>query len=152
MIISQNKTLKIILIIILLFLVIFQALKCRNIINKKELLQSKISAQQLQVDKAEAEYLNESRNINLKNINQNFDFKEKTAVILSELKSFDLKLIDFSSSKSELNLNLSGKFNAVLDFIYYLETEIKVFKIEEFKIKKNSNKLFFYLKLKNELI
>ncbi len=149
---NQNKLLKLALIFLILFLIIFQGLKIRAVINKIELLQSKISAQQQQNNNLETEYLNKSRSSDLKSSNPHFDLKEKTAEILSELKLYNLELIDFSSSKAELNLNLSGDFSAILNFIYYLETEIISLKIDEFKIKKNSEQLFFYLKLKNELI
>jgi hypothetical protein len=149
---NQNKILKLALILLVIFLIIIQGLKIRTVINKIELLQSKISTQQQQNNNLQAEYLNKSRSSNLKSNNPLFDLKEKTAEILSELKSYNLELIDFSSSKAELNLNLSGDFSAILNFIYYLETDIISLKIDEFKIKKNSNQLFFYLKLKNGLI
>jgi FtsZ-binding cell division protein ZapB len=149
---NQNKLLKLALIFLIIFLIIIQGLKIRTVINKIELLQSKISTQQQQNNNLQAEYLTKSRSSNLKSNNPLFDLKEKTAEILSELKSYNLELIDFSSSKAELNLNLSGDFSAILNFIYYLETDIISLKIDEFKIKKNSNQLFFYLKLKNGLI
>jgi FtsZ-binding cell division protein ZapB len=149
---NQNKILKLALILLVIFLIIIQGLKIRTVINKIELLQSKISTQQQQNNNLQAEYLTKSRSSNLKSNNPLFDLKEKTAEILSELKSYNLELIDFSSSKAELNLNLSGDFSAILNFIYYLETDIISLKIDEFKIKKNSKQLFFYLKLKNGLI
>ena len=149
---NQNKILKLALILLVIFLIILPGLKIRTLINKIALLQSKISTQQQQNNNLQAEYLTKSRSSNLKSNNPLFDLKEKTAEILSELKSYNLELIDFSSSKAELNLNLSGDFSAILNFIYYLETDIISLKIDEFKIKKNSNQLFFYLKLKNGLI
>ena len=152
MIIKQNKLLKIILVVLFLLLIIIQTLNCRNIINEKELLLAEISVQQEEISNLEAEYIYKKRNSKLGSIRQAPNLKEKTAEILSKLESFNLKLIDFSSSEAELNLNLSGDFSTILNFIYYLEAEIKVLKISEFKIKKNSGQLFFYLKLKNELI
>mgnify|MGYP006442026771 CR=1 FL=1 len=152
MTIKQNKLLKISLVFLLLFILIVQGLKSREIVNKKELLQFEISAQQQQNSNLQNKYSNHSRSSNLSIKNQSFDLKEKTAAILSELQNFNLELIDFSSSKAELNLNLSGDFNSILNFIYYLENQIESLKIEEFKIKKNRNKLFFFVKLKNELI
>lgn len=152
MIIKQNKLLKIILVVLFLLLIIIQTLNCRNIINKKELLLAEISVQQEEISNLEAEYIYKKRNSKLGSIRQAPNLKEKTAEILSKLESFNLELIDFSSSEAELNLNLSGDFSTILNFIYYLEAEIKVLKISEFKIKKNSGQLFFYLKLKNELI
>lgn len=152
MIIKQNKLLKIILVVLFLLLIIIQTLNCRNIINKKELLLAEISVQQEEISNLEAEYIYKKRNSKLGSIRQAPNLKEKTAEILSKLESFNLELIDFSSSEAELNLNLSGDFSTILNFIYYLEAEIKALKISEFKIKKNSGQLFFYLKLKNELI
>ena len=152
MIIKQNKLLKIILVVLFLLLIIIQTLNCRNIINEKELLLAEISVQQEEISNLEAEYIYKKRNSKLGSIRQAPNLKEKTAEILSKLESFNLKLIDFSSSEAELNLNLSGDFSTILNFIYYLEAEIKALKISEFKIKKNSDQLFFYLKLKNELI
>lgn len=152
MIIKQNKLLKIILVVLFLHLIIIQTLNCSSIINEKELLLAEISVQQEEISNLEAEYIYKKRKSNVGSIRQATNLKEKTAEILSKLESFNLELIDFSSSEAELNLNLSGDFSTILNFIYYLEAEIKALKISEFKIKKNSDQLFFYLKLKNELI
>lgn len=78
--------------------------------------------------------------------------KKRTSEIVAQSENFNLKLIDFSSSETELNLNFNGSFHSILNFIYYLEIEMDQFKIAEFKIKNSNNDLFFFLKLKNELI
>ena len=150
--INQNKLLKISLVLLLLLLLIVQALKTREIIKEKKLLQFAISDQQQQNSDLQNEYSINQESSNLNINNQPFDLKEKTAEILSELKILNLKLIDFSSSEAELNLNLTGDFNSILNCIYYLENQIEDLKIEEFKIKANRDKLFFFIKLKNELI
>jgi len=152
MVIKKNKLIRIALIFLLLFLLLQQGLKIRKIIKERELLWSEITVQQQLNGDLEAEYINHIRSRDLSNVDQSLDLEEKTSEILSELKIFNLELIDFSSSKSELNLNLSGNFTSILNFIYYLETESLLLKIDEFKIKKNQDQLFFYLKLKNELI
>jgi hypothetical protein len=87
-----------------------------------------------------------------RNKNQLIDIKEKTAVILAELEKYNLVLIDFSSTETELNLNLKGDFHSILNFMFYLENNIESLKIVEFKIKENQNELFFFARLKNELI
>jgi len=152
MIIKQNKSLKIVLIILLVILIAVQALKSREIIKENKILQFEISKQQQENSLLENKYANKRLDSNLSSNKQVFDIKAKTAEILSELQIFDLELIDFSSSKAELNLNLSGDFISILNFIYYLENQSEAFKIDEFKIKENSDQLFFFVKLKNELI
>jgi len=152
MIIKQNKSLKIVLIILLIILIAVQALKSREIIKENKILQFEISKQQQENSLLENKYANKRLDSNLSSNKQVFDIKAKTAEILSELQIFDLELIDFSSSKAELNLNLSGDFISILNFIYYLENQSEAFKIDEFKIKENSDQLFFFVKLKNELI
>lgn len=152
MIINQNKVIKLSLVFLLLLLLIFQGLKSREIIKEKKLLQFEISAQQQLNNKLQNKYSNSNRGSNSGTESQPFNLKEKTAEILSELKIFNLQLIDFSSSEAELNLNLRGDFNSILNFTYYLENQIEGLKIEEFKIKENRDQLFFFVKLKNELI
>jgi hypothetical protein len=152
MIIKQNKSLKIVLIILLIILIAVQALKSREIIKENKILQFEISKQQQENSLLENKYANKRLDSNLSSNKQVFDIKAKTAEILSELQIFDLELIDFSSSKAELNLNLSGDFISILNFIYYLENQSDALKIDEFKIKENSDQLFFFVKLKNELI
>jgi hypothetical protein len=152
MIIKQNKSLKIVLIILLIILIAVQALKSREIIKENKILQFEISKQQQENSLLENKYANKRLDSNPGSNKQVFDIKAKTAEILSELQIFDLELIDFSSSKAELNLNLSGDFISILNFIYYLENQSDALKIDEFKIKENSDQLFFFVKLKNELI
>lgn len=132
-----------------------QGLKSREIIKERKMLQFEISVQQEENSNLENLYLNNSRSSRSAKIESNkqaFNLKEKTAEILAEIQIFNLELVDFSSSEAELNLNLSGDFASILNFLYYLENKIEVLKIEEFKIKENRDKLFFFVKLKNELI
>jgi hypothetical protein len=119
MIIKQNKSLKIVLIILLIILIAVQALKSREIIKENKILQFEISKQQQENSLLENKYANKRLDSNPGSNKQVFDIKAKTAEILSELQIFDLELIDFSSSKAELNLNLSGDFISILNFIYY---------------------------------
>ncbi len=152
MIINQTKLFKISLILLLLFLLLVQGLKSREIIKKKELLQLKILEQQKQNHDLKNKYTTKISTSNSKNKNQLIDIKEKTAVILAELEKYNLVLIDFSSTETELNLNLKGDFHSILNFMFYLENNIESLKIVEFKIKENQNELFFFARLKNELI
>lgn len=152
MIINRKKLLKISLIFLLLFLLLVQGLKSREIIKKKELLQLKILEQQKHNHDLKNKYSTKSSTSNSKSKNHLIDIKEKTAVILAELEKYNLILIDFISTETELNLNLKGNFHSVLNFLFYLENNIESLKIVEFKIKENQNELFFFVKLKNELI
>ena len=149
--INRKQLLRIILIILLLFILIFQGIKTKEFSNKKEQLQAEIIKQQLRNFNLKNEYLKTINN-NAKAAAAESDIKESTAQILAELKIFNLKLIDFSSAQTELNLNLNGSFHSILNFIYYLESEMNQFKIAEFKIKNGEKDLFIFLKLKNELI
>ncbi|MFN2341348.1 MAG: hypothetical protein ABR547_08780 [Halanaerobium sp.] len=152
MTIKQNKSLKFALIILLILLLTVQGLKSREIIKEKNFLQLEISKQQQENKDLENEYADKSQKNKLRINEQTFDIKAETAAILSELEIYNLKLIDFSSSRTELNLNLSGDFSSILNFIFYLENQSEALKIDEFKIKENSDQLFFFVKLKNELI
>ncbi|WP_076543610.1 hypothetical protein [Halanaerobium kushneri] len=149
---NMNKPLIISLSFLVCFLLIIQIGNSRVLFDRQKTLKENIEKQQ-------------QKNILLKNkysLNETFsqaasrekivNLKEITTQILAELKLYHLILIDFSSTKNELNLNLTGDFNSFLKFLYYIENELKVLKIEEFKIKDNSKSLFFFLKLKKELI
>lgn len=150
MIINQNKVIKISLVFILLMLLMFQVVRSKAIIKEKKLLQFELTEKQKLITDLKNNYSN--RRNYLSPNSQPFDIKTKTAEILSKINSFNLKLIDFSSSEAELNLNLRGEFNSILNFIYYLENSTEALKVEEFKIKDDNNNLFLFLKLKNELI
>ncbi len=148
---NKKQLFRIILIILLFFTLFFQLVKTKEFLNKKQLLVNKIIKQGQVNNNLKNEYLkivnNQTKAAAAKN-----DLKENTAKILAELKTFNLKLIDFSSSQTELNLNLNGSFHSILNFIYYLENKMNQIKIAEFKIKNSNSNLFFFLKLKNELI
>ncbi|RAK11045.1 hypothetical protein C8C77_10323 [Halanaerobium saccharolyticum] len=152
MIINQKKIFKISLIFLLLFLLLSQGLKSREIIKEKEIMQYKISEQKQQNNNLKNEYSTKISMRNSESDNQLINIKEKTAAILAKVQKYDLILIDFSSTETELNLNLEGNFHSILNFVYYLENSIESLKIIEFKIKKNKDTLFFFVKLKNELI
>ncbi|MGM0500068.1 MAG: hypothetical protein ACQERL_07685 [Bacillota bacterium] len=149
--INREQLLRSILIILLLFILLFQLVKTKEFSNKKQLLETGIIKQKLINSDLKNKYL-QTVNTQTKAAETKSDLKESTADILAELKTFNLKLIDFSSAQTELNLNLNGSFHSILNFIYYLEIEMNQFKIAEFKIKNSDNDLFFFLKLKNELI
>src|SRR6056297_2989359 len=102
--INRKQLLRIILIILLLFILIFQGIKTKEFSNKKEQLQAEIIKQQLRNFNLKNEYLKTINN-NAKAAAAESDIKESTAQILAELKIFNLKLIDFSSAQTELNLN-----------------------------------------------
>jgi hypothetical protein len=150
--IKKGKLLRIILILLLLFILAFQVAKTKEFFNKKELLQNEIEKQQQQNINLKNKYLKTVYNNKAKETETKTRLKENTAEILTDLKNYNLKLVDFSSAQTELNLNLNGDFYSILNFIHYLEIEKNQFKIEEFKIKNNDSNLFFFLKLKNELI
>lgn len=152
MFINQTKLFKISLIFLLLFLLIVQGLKSKEIVKEKDRLQLKILEQQKQNYNLKNEYSTKISINNSKSKSQLIDIKEKTAVILAEAEEYNLILIDFSSTETELNLNLKGNFHSILNFIFYLENGIEALKIIEFKIKKNQDTLFFYVRLKNELV
>jgi nitrous oxide reductase len=149
--INRKQLLRSILIILFLFILLFQFVKTKEFSNKKQLLETGLIKQKLINSDLKKKYL-QTVNTQIKAVETKSDFKKSTADILTELKTFNLKLIDFSSAQTELNLNLNGSFHSILNFIYFLEVEMNQFKIAEFKIKNNDNDLFFFLKLKNELI
>lgn len=149
--INRKQLLRSILIILLLFILLFQFVKTKEFSNKKQLLETGLIKQKLINSDLKKKYL-QTVNTQTKAVETKSDFKKSTADILTELKTFNLKLIDFSSAQTELNLNLNGSFHSILNFIYFLEVEMNQFKIAEFKIKNNDNDLFLFLKLKNELI
>lgn len=149
--INRKQLLRSILIILFLFILLFQFVKTKEFSNKKQLLETGLIKQKLINSDLKKKYL-QTVNTQIKAVETKSDFKKSTADILTELKTFNLKLIDFSSAQTELNLNLNGSFHSILNFIYFLEVEMNQFKIAEFKTKNNDNDLFFFLKLKNELI
>jgi len=148
---NRQQLLRIIVIILMLFILPFQLVKTKEFSSKKQLLEAGIIKQKLINNSLKNKYLKFINNKTQAAVTKS-DLKESTAEILAELKTFDLTLIDFSSAQSELNLNLNGSFHSILKFIYYLEIEMNQFKIVELKIKKSDSNLFFFLKLKNELI
>lgn len=151
MIIKRQQLLKIILIITLLFILFFQILKTKEVFNEKTFFEAEIIKEQSKISKLKNKYLKTVNNKDNQNRTNN-GIKEGTAEILAELKKINLKLIDFNSVQTELNLNLQGSFNSILKFIYFLEIEMNQYEISELKIKNSDTDLFCFLKLKNELI
>ena len=131
-------------------MILFQAFKLKNNLVQKEIITVELKKQQFKINSLKNNYRLKSRNFNLKE--KNISLKDSTAEILNKLKTLNLNLIDFSSTKTELNLNINGNFHSLLKLLYYLENEISGIKIKELKLKNNDNNLFFYIKLKNELI
>lgn len=151
MIIKRQQLLKIILIITLLFILFFQILKTKEVFKEKTFFEAEIIKEQSKISKLKNKYLKTVNNKDNQNRTNN-GIKEGTAEILAELKKINLKLIDFNSVQTELNLNLQGSFNSILKFIYFLEIEMNQYEISELKIKNSDTDLFCFLKLKNELI
>ena len=141
---KKKKIIKISLLLLLFFLLIIQGVKGRSIIQEHKSLYLEITKQQNKNQTLKNKYSSSSRQL--------FDLKAKTSEIFAELKSCSLKIIDYSSTEGELNLNLRGDFNSILKFIYYLDNETEGLKVDEFKIKEDQDNLFFFVKLKNELM
>lgn len=152
MIVKKKKIIIILSVFMLLILVAVQIVESTTLLKEKKILQTEISKQEEQNYLLRNRYNQTKKIKNLRVNTKNVGLKENTAEILAEIKKIDLKLIDLSSTENELNLNLSGDFHSILHFIDYLESEFAVLKIKEFKIKKNDHNLFFFLKLKKELI
>ena len=150
--IKQKRIFIIFLGALLLLLLIIQLSKSKEIIDQNQLLQFKIRKQQQQNHILKSEYLKSYKSNNSDKSVQAIKLKECTAEILLKAKKSNLKLIDFSSAQNELNLNITGDFHSILNFVQFLEGKMIGLQIEELKIKKNNNELFFFLKLKNELI
>jgi len=148
---KNEKLIRLLLIVLLLIFFMVQAAASRDFFNKKELLQSQLEKQQLQNFKLKMKYKN-SLSLKQDQKTKTEAIKKSTAEILDKLKKVNLSLLDFSSTQTEVNLNLEGNFYSILKFIQYLETQQNQLKISEFKIKNNDINLFFFLKLKNELI
>lgn len=147
----EKKILNYLLILLLVILLVFQFVKIENNLKAVDSLQAEILKEQLNNERLEKKYKKEKA----ENINQNkkeaefeeLNLKEMSSAILNELKDFNLKLIDFSSSESELNLNLNGDFNSILAFINQVENKSSALLVAEFKLKRNSGSLFLFLKL-----
>ena len=150
--IKKEKILIISVVFILLILIMFQLGKTKSLISQKMKLESAIKKQQLENSYLKTQSQNKLKRIKSKQNNPKINLEAESSEILKKLNKFDLKLIDFSSNQKELNLNLSGDFHSFLTFIYHLENKINKIEIIEFKIKNVENQLFFFLKLKNELI
>jgi hypothetical protein len=148
---KNEKLIRLLLIVLLLIVFIVQTAASRNFLNKKELLQSQIKNQRLQNEKLKRKYKNQLK-LRPDLRNKAVTLKKNTAEIIEQSKKLNLVLVDLSSAQTELNLNLKGDFHSILKFIQYLDLEQNQLEITEFKIKNNGNKLFFFLKLKNELI
>lgn len=149
---ERKKLLMISAVVLLIFILVLQLGKSRDSFEIKKILQNEIEKQQKQNSLLENEYYRAGSLDKSAAEGKISSLKRSTSQILADLAEYDLKLIDFSSTENELNLNLKGSFKSIIHFIYYLESELKSLKIEEFKIKDDSKGLFFYLKLKNELI
>jgi hypothetical protein len=149
---ERKKLLMISAVVLLIFILVLQLGKSRDSFKIKKILQNEIEKQQKQNSLLENEYYRAGSLDKSAVEGKISSLKRSTSQILADLAEYDLKLIDFSSTENELNLNLKGSFKSIIHFIYYLESELKSLKIEEFKIKDDSKGLFFYLKLKNELI
>lgn len=153
---KEKKTINYLLILLLLVLLVFQFIKIENNLETIDSLQVELLKEQLNNERLEQEYIKEkAENINLNKkeaAGEKLNLKEMSSDILNELRGFNLKLIDFSSSEAELNLNLNGDFNSILDFINLIESKSSALLIKEFKLKRNAGSLFLFLKLnqKNE--
>lgn len=149
---NKKKLMSILLALLLVLLLIAQVSKTFNFYQEKTMLESEIFEQQHKKKFLVSKYQKAMKITNKKKNNYNIDLKANTAAILSKIKVMDLKLIDFSSSENELNLNIKSDFHSILSFIYYLESEINILKIKELKLKKSENSLFLFLKLEKELV
>lgn len=149
---NKKKLMSILLALLLVLLLIAQVSKTFNLYQEKTMLESEIFEQQHKKNFLVSKYQKAMKITNKKKNNYNIDLKANTAAILSKIKVMDLKLIDFSSSENELNLNIKSDFHSILSFIYYLESEINILKIKELKLKKSENSLFLFLKLEKELV
>lgn len=149
---KRKRLLIISAVILLCLLLVMQFGKTRDLFAAKKTLEKEIEAQQKQNALLKSKYPSAESSDKAADQKETSSLKESTAQILAEIKVYDLQLIDFSSGKNELNLNLQGEFKSILSFIYYLESELNFLEISEFKIKDESRELFFFIKLKNELI
>ena len=131
-----------------IFLIIFQIRSSKNLIVKLNLLQRNIENIQEENTGLRNKYLKISKNEKAEEVHKNqADLKENTPVILEKLKKYNLRLLDFSTTESELNLNINGDFNSILLLINYLEEEFNRVEIKEIKFKQNGDQLFSFIKL-----
>lgn len=149
--IKNEKALFYLIFFLLIIILLFQVFKLKNNLSLQERLNYKLEKQQLKINTLKNNYRIKGSNLNLKEKN-NISLKNNTAQILNKLKTLNLSLIDFSSTKTEFNLNISGDFHSLLKLLYYLENEIPGIKIEELKLKSSNNSIFFYIKIRDELI
>lgn len=145
--IPKSKKLNSFIILLLLIVVLVQVAESKSLFRQRNDINK-----QVELVKEKNIFLKKKLWDLRKNKNKK-SFKERysTANIIEKSKAFNLELIDFSSSKTELNLNLYGKFHSILSFFNYLE-EIENIKIIEFKLKSERKSLFLFIKLRKELI
>lgn len=136
---------------LLIIIILFQLFKLKDNLSMQKKLNYQLEKQQLKTSALKNNYRIKGSNSNSNEL-KNRAFKNNTAQILDRLKTFNLDLIDFSSNKAELNLNINGDFHSLLKLLYYLENEMSGIKIEELKLKSSNNKLFFYIRIRDELI
>ena len=145
---KYRKTYIYLSIFFLVFLIIFQIRSSKNLIVKLNLLQRNIENIQEENTGLRNKYLKISKNEKAEEVHKNqADLKENTPVILEKLKKYNLRLLDFSTTESELNLNINGGFNSILFLINYLEEEFNRVEIKEIKFKQNGDQLFSFIKL-----
>lgn len=150
--INQKRVFLFSAVILLGILFLTQLLLTKELFEESGLLQTEINKQRGQNKILENNYQQLRKEKRLKTNFKRAGLKENTAEILEKLKFFKLRLLDFSSGSNELNLNLTGNFHSILQFMQYLEDQMIGLEIAEFKIKSSGNHLFLFLKLKNELI
>lgn len=146
----KKEQLLIIIAVMLFLLLIFQIYQLKIKVNQVKNFELKIlKAQQLNRN-LEADYYEKLKHNNLKN-NQMI-LKDFDTLILAKLEQFNLKMIDFSSTETELNLNLTGDFHSILHFIHFLEVKVGKLNITNFKIKDRAEDLFLFIKIEKELV
>ena len=148
---QAKKIFNSLLILLIVILIIFQFIKIGNNLDSKNSLQAEVLKEEINNQRLENQYIKEKAENHNKNkktaVDSFLNLKAGSSEILEELKAFDLKLIDFTTSEAELNLNLNGDFNSILAFINLIETKSSILFIKEFKLKRDSDSLFLFLKV-----
>lgn len=135
--------------LIFLFLVLFQLWSLNNSYQSFTNSNNNLEIQNKKNEILKFKY---QQSLNSKQMLKKLSLKEQSSEILFKAENLGLKLIDFNSNKSELNLNFNGDFYSILRFFYYLESNLLSVKISEFKIKSNDKRLFLFIKLRDERI
>lgn len=144
---SQLKIILLILIISILFYTVFNL--DRNFKKLNELKLEAVSAEN-NLLKEQKIYQNKIAQNNKSLQSSSINLEDRAAQIIKKSSSFDLSLLHYNSSNNQINLNFRGDFEAIYQFLKYLETEQLGLITAQIKIEKEVLDLLFSLRIIRE--